>query len=227
LSSQGTASKAKERDVAKQTVKEKTRRPKKRIEEAVQFAIGHRTRVHILILLNEGIYTAAELAEMIDEPLNNLYSHLGKMLADGSIEVAKEEEKGNMRQYWYKAVANEIYTVEEFERLLLVYRQNIVGAIVQSAFAEVMAALYAGKTADPRATVYWDWLQLDAKGRADADARTERYIEEMIEIECEATNRVAKAGEETTSMLLAAVFCERARNAQLKALRRDRSAVAK
>jgi DNA-binding transcriptional ArsR family regulator len=209
------------------TVAKKAKRAKKRIEEVVQFALGHRTRVHILIALNEGVYTAKELADRIDEPLNNLYSHLEKLLADGSIEIAREEKKGNMTQYWYKAVETATYSVDEFEQLPFVYQQNIVGAITQSGKAEVLAALYAGKLADPRATVFWDWFNLDAKGREKADALTEQYIEDLREAEVESTNRAAESGEETTSMLLDMVFAERARKADTEAIRQGRSAIAK
>jgi len=185
--------------------------PKKGIEEVVQYAIGHRIRVHILILLNEGSYCASELAEAIGVPLTTLNNHLRRMCDDGSIEIAKVEKRGNMDQYWYRSVEVKIFSVEEFERLPLPYRQNIAGAIVQSGAAEVMAGLYEGKLADPRANLYWDWFNLDEQGREEADALTERYLEEMQEIEVEATNRVAKSGEETTSMLLNHSFFERAR----------------
>lgn len=187
------------------------KKAKKGIAEVVQYAVGHKIRVHVLIVLNEGIYTAAEISEIIGVQLNTLHNHLRRMLEDGSIEIAREEKKGNMTQYWYRAVEVQTYTVEEFKRLPFPFQQNIVGAIVQSGFAEVMAGLYAGKLADPRSTVYWDWYNLDAQGRQDADALTERYIEDMREIECETTNRVAKTGEETVSMLLDLLFFQRPR----------------
>jgi hypothetical protein len=116
-----------------------------------------------------------------------------------------------MAQYWYRAVETQTYTVEEFEQLPHLYRQNIVGAIVQSGTAEVMAGLYAGKLADPRACVYWDWYNLDAKGREEADDLTERYLEDLREIEVASTNRAATSGEETISMLLDIMFFERPR----------------
>lgn len=192
-------------------VKTITKRARKGIEEVVQYALGHRIRVHVLIVLNEGIYTASELSEIIGVPLNTLHNHLRRMLDDGSIEIAREEKRGNMMQFWYRAVEAQTYTVEEFERLPHPYRQNIVGAIVQSGTAEVMAGLYAGNLADPRACVYWDWYNVDEQGRSDADALTERYLEELREIEVESTNRAAKTGEKTTSMLLDIMFFERPR----------------
>jgi DNA-binding transcriptional ArsR family regulator len=192
-------------------VKAIAKRAKKGIEEVVQYAVGHKIRVHVLITLNEGIYTASELSEITGVQLNTLHNHLRRMLDDGSVEIAREERRGNMTLYWYRAVEVETYTAEEFEQLPHAFRQNIVGAIVQSGTAEVMAGLYAGTLADPRATVYWDWYNLDARGRKDADALAERYLRDLREIECESTNRAAETGEGVTSMLLNFAFFERPR----------------
>jgi predicted transcriptional regulator len=186
-------------------------RGRKGIEEVVQYALGHKIRVHVLILLNDGIYTAGELATIIGEPLNNIHNHLRKMLEDGSIEIAKEERKGNMTQYWYKAVEIQYYSQEEAEELTHLQRHMIAGAIVQSGTAEVMAGLYAGKLADPRAVVFWDWFNVDDQGREEIEAENVRYLKRLREIEVEATNRCAKSGEESTSMLLNVSCFERAR----------------
>jgi predicted transcriptional regulator len=190
------------------------RRARKRIEEVVQFALGHKTRVHILIILNDGIYTAAELAAMIEEPLNNVHNHLRKMLDDGSIEIAKEERKGNMTQYWYKAVEVQYYSQEEAEQLTQLQRHMTAGAIVQSGTAEVMAGLYATKLADPRAVVFWDKYHVDTKGRKDMEAENVRYLERLRAIEVESTNRRAKSGEQSVAMLLNLSFFERAGKAR-------------
>lgn len=100
------------------------RRPKQ-IEEAVQYAVGHKTRVNILIALNEGIYTAAQLAQIVGEPQNNVANHLRKMLDDGSIEIAKEERKSNFVVYWYKAVEITCYSQEEAEAMTQIGRAHV------------------------------------------------------------------------------------------------------
>ena len=183
----------------------------KGIEEVVQFALGHRIRVQLLIVLNEGSYTAVDLAEIIDEPLNNVANHLRKMLEDGSVEVAKDERKGNIVQYWYRAVETPYYSEEEAEKMPALQRQMIAGAIVQSGSAEVMAGLYAGKLADPRTVLFWDWYHVDVQGRADLEAENRRYLERLREIEVEATNRRAESGEGSTPILVNLSVFERAR----------------
>jgi len=187
------------------------KRARKQIEDVVQYALGHKTRVQILIVLNDGIYTGAELATIIDEPLSNVSNHLRRMLDDGSIEIAKEDRKGNMVQYWYKAVEIPVYSTEEAEAMTPLQRQMTVGAIVQGGVAEVFAALHIGTLANPRSLLFWHWYNVDAQGREDMDAASHRYLDEMREIEAESTNRRAKSGEAGTTMLVNLSVFERAR----------------
>lgn len=186
----------------------------KGIEEVVQYALGHKIRVHILIVLNDGIYTAARLAEIIGEPLNNVSNHLRKMLDDGSIEIAREGRKGNVVQYWYKAVEVPFYTQEAAEAMTPLQQQVTVGAIVQSGTAELLAALYAGKLRDPRSVLFWHWYNVDRQGREDLESENVRYLERVREIEAESTNRRAESGEDAISMLVSLSVFERARKAR-------------
>jgi DNA-binding transcriptional ArsR family regulator len=199
----------------------KTAKRPKGIEEVVQYALGHRIRVHLLIVLNDGIHTAAQLAEIIGEPLNNVSNHLRKMLEDGSVEIAKEERKGNVVQYWYRAMEIPYYSQEAAEEMTHLQRQMTAGAIYQSGSAEVMAALYAGKLADPRAVVFWHWYNVDQRGRDALEAENRRYLERLREIEVESTNRRATSGEDSTSMLVNLTVFERARRAQDQSPSRD------
>jgi DNA-binding transcriptional ArsR family regulator len=187
---------------------------KKSIEEVVQYALGHRTRVHILIVLNEGTYTAAQIAEIMGEPLNNVANHLQRLLDAGSIEVAEEVYKGNITQFYYRAAEIPFYSQEEAEQLTQGERQMTAGLLVQQATAEVMAALYAGHLADPRAVVFWDWHNLDQQGREDLEEEEKRFLERAREIEVEAANRRADSGEEAQSILLTLFGYERGRKPQ-------------
>lgn len=186
----------------------------KQIEEVVQYALGHRIRVQILIVLNEGIFTAAQLSRIVGEPLNNVSNHLRKMLDDGSIEIAREERKSNVVSYWYKAVEIPCYSQEAAEAMTPLQQQMTVGAIFQSGTAEVLAALYAGTLRDPKSVLYWDWYHVDQEGREALEAENDRYLERVREIEAESANRRAQSGEESTSMLLNLAVFERARKAR-------------
>ena len=122
----------------------KTTRPgqsKKTIEEVVGYALNHKIRVHILLALTEGTYTAAQIAEIIEEPLNNVSNHIRELLDAGSIELAKTVPKGNVLQHYYRAVEMPYYSEEEAAAMTPEQRQVTAGLVVQPMLAEVMAAL--------------------------------------------------------------------------------------
>lgn len=202
--------------------RKREKKQRKRIEEAVQYALSHRIRIEILTLLNEGSYTAGEIAEVTEIPLSNVSNHIKRMLEDGSIEVAKVEERRATNVYWYRAVDIPEYSQEEAEALTETERQNIAGWVVQSGSAEVVSALWKGNLADPRTILSWDWYNVDAKGRDALEAENVRYLERLREIECESLNRCAESREETTPLLVSLFAFVRARKPRRPGRSRNR-----
>jgi DNA-binding transcriptional ArsR family regulator len=187
------------------------RKQRKRIEEAVQYALGHDIRLEILILLNEASYTTSEVAELTDIELKKVSNHLLRMLEDGSIEVAKKEERRGTMVYWYRAVEVPEYTREEAEKLTKMELQLIAGVIAQSGTAELMAALNKGTLASPRTILSWDLYDVDGKGREDLEGEVHSHLGRLQEIQCESVNRVAVSKEKTTSMIVSVSAFVRAR----------------
>ncbi|HET6997663.1 MAG TPA: winged helix-turn-helix domain-containing protein [Solirubrobacterales bacterium] len=192
----------------------KTKRPgqrRKRIEDVVAYAISHRIRVHILWVLNEGTYTNAQIAKIIGEPANNVANHVRELLDAGSIELAKSELKGNISQHYYRAVEIPFYSREDAEAMTHEQRQVTAGLVVQTALAEIMAALWSGALADPKAFVAFDSRTLDQQGRDDLEEAEMNYLERVQELEVESTNRRAESGEEGQSMVVTVFGYERAK----------------
>jgi DNA-binding transcriptional ArsR family regulator len=185
---------------------------KKKIEEVVTYAWGHRTRVYILIVLNEGTFTPGQIAHIIDEPLNNVSNHVRELLDAGSIELVKTEQVRNATLHYYRAVEMPYYSDEEVAAMTPEQRQMTAGLAIQSMVAEVMAGLWAGKMQhDPRLWLAWDWFNVDAQGREEIADEQERSWERFREIEIDAINRCAKSGEESVSILVSQTGFERAR----------------
>jgi DNA-binding MarR family transcriptional regulator len=199
-------------DTAKRVKKRRReKKQRKRIEDAVQYALAHKIRISILILLNEASYTVAELAELIELEPKNVSNHVRRMLEDGSIEIAKREERHGTNVFWYRAVKIPYYSQEEAEHLTEMERQVTAGLVCQSGTAELMAALFSGRLADPRTILSWDWYNFDQQARNDAEAANHQHLERLREIECEALNRSAQSGEETTPILVSLYAFVRAR----------------
>jgi DNA-binding transcriptional ArsR family regulator len=185
---------------------------KKSIEEVVAYAVGHRIRVHILIVLNEGTFTPGQIAQVIGEPLNNVSNHIRELLDAGSIELAKTERVRNTNQHYYRAVEIPHYSDEDIAAMTPEQRQVTAGLVIQSMVAEVMAGLWGGKMhSDPRVWLAWNWFNVDEQGREEIADEQARSWSRIQEIEVEATNRRARSGEEAVSILVSQTGFERAR----------------
>ncbi|HEX6781996.1 MAG TPA: winged helix-turn-helix domain-containing protein [Solirubrobacterales bacterium] len=186
----------------------------KSIEERVAFALAHRTRVYVLTLLNEGVYSPDELARIIGEPVGNIAHHIKQLLDADSIELAKTETRRNTLQHFYRAVEMPFYSDEEIEAMTPEERQATIGLTLQCLMAEIMTAFWSGKMqADPRLWLSWRWFNVDEQGRQDLADEQERSWRRAQEIEAEAAARCTQSGDETQSIIVAAAGFERERSA--------------
>lgn len=187
---------------------------KKSVEEMVTYAIGHRIRVLILITLQEGVYSPAEIADIIDEPLNKVSNHVTELAEGGSIEIVDTKMRRNTAQHFYRATQVPIYSREDIGAMTVFERQVTAGLIVQSMMAEVMASLEAGKLSDdPGVCLVWDRLNLDEQGREAVAKEQEESWGRVAKFEEESLLRAAESGEDTIPYVTAALGFERARRA--------------
>ncbi len=186
----------------------------KSIEEVVAYALGHRTRVYVLTILNEGIYSPDEIARIIGEPTNNVSHHVKELLEAGSIELARTEQVRNTIQHYYRAVEMPYYSDEDMAAMTPEHRQVTYGLILQCMLAEAMAALWGGKMhSDPRTWLAWRWFNVDGQGRQDIADEQQRFWDRMQEIEIESTNRRAISQEDAESIIVASMGFQRERKA--------------
>jgi DNA-binding transcriptional ArsR family regulator len=184
----------------------------KSIEEVVAYAVGHRVRVKILIALRDGVYSPAEIAEMIGEPLNKVANHMRELVDAGSIEIAESRTRRNTVQHLYRAVKTPHYSKEEIEAMTRHERQITAGLVIQSLLAEVMDALWAGKMSDdPDVMLVWERLNLDEQGRRDAAVEHEESWRKLQKIQAESLTRAAESDEETVPYIASVLGFQRAR----------------
>jgi DNA-binding transcriptional ArsR family regulator len=203
----------KEAGVSPAGVKRSARRGQrwKRIEEVVAYAISHRTRIKILFLLNHSTYSTAELAEHMGESLSNVANHVRELLDAGSIEVAKEKRRGNKVVAILRAVRRPEYSEKDIAAMNLTERQNVFAFVIQSMFAEVMAALWEGTIrADPRSSFGWNFMNLDEQGRQEMADEQEGSWERLQEVEANSFNRIALSGGEPTTYIVGQIGFTRA-----------------
>lgn len=184
---------------------------KRSVEEAVSYAIGHRIRIEILALLNEGTRSPSELAKLIRQPITTVGHHIKELVNSGCIELARIEKVRNADQHFYRAVELPFISDEEAELLPVAARQQYAAVILQALMAEGLAALWAGKMTSDPVWMSWRWFNLDAQGRREAQEAQHEFWERIKEIDADAANRVAGSGEPTISTIVAALGFERFR----------------
>jgi len=185
---------------------------KRTIEDAVSYAISHRIRIEILAILNEGVHTRDQLADLTGQSPTRIKHHIKELLDDGSIELAYTKRVGNLMQHYYRAVKMPFYSDEEIAAMPPEVRQATAGVILQAVMAEAQAAFWAGKMVqDRRVWLSWRWFNVDSRGREEIADELARSWKRMREIEAESATRSAISGESTKSIIVTSLGFERFR----------------
>lgn len=176
------------------------------IEDAVSYALAHRTRVEIRAILNEGERSQEELARLIHKPSGRVGYHVRELLADGSIDLAYAKRVRNATRHYYRATEVPFYSDEEIAALPPKARQAHAGVALQAIMAEALAAFWANRMIhDPRLWLSWRWFNVDSQGRGDLADEQARSWAQVRNIEGEAVNRCAESGEATKSIIVSSL----------------------
>src|SRR5260221_13865289 len=168
---------------------------KRSVEEAVSYSVGHRIRIEILCILNEGTHSASELSRLIRQPLTTIGHHIKELVNSGRIELARIEKVRNTDQHFYRAVELPFVTDEEAEALPPEVKQEYAALILQTITAEGLGSLWAGKmNDDPTVRMMWRWFNLDAQGRQEITDEQRESLESIVGIQAKATTKRAEAG---------------------------------
>jgi DNA-binding transcriptional ArsR family regulator len=185
---------------------------KRGVEDALSYSLGHRIRIEVLAILNEGCCNQDELSKLIGAPLSTVGYHIKELLDDGSIELARTKVVRNTLQHYYRAIKMPFYTDEEIAAMPPEGRQATAGVILQASTAEAMAALWAGKMMhDPSVWLTWRWFNVDGQGRRDIADEQARSWAQFPEIEAESAQRMAESGEKPTSIIVTSLGYMRSR----------------
>jgi DNA-binding transcriptional ArsR family regulator len=203
-----------QKSVTDTEVKAKKGQRGKRIEEVVSYALGHRIRIEVLALLNEGVFTPDEISSILDEPIGKVTHHISELVEGGAIELAKTEPVRNATRHFYRAVQQPYVSAEEAAAMTPQQRQVIVGLILQSIMAESMSAFWAGNMInDPDHTMLsWRWFNVDKEGRGEIIAELAASWGRIREIEARSAARRSESGEDTVSVIVAMQGFQRSRS---------------
>jgi DNA-binding transcriptional ArsR family regulator len=185
--------------------------------------LNHRIRQESLIILHEGEFSAADIAEMIGEDTPHVTNHLRDLYDAGCIEFVGYQGKGNFKKAVYRAVARPFTSREEARKMSPEERQEAAGVHLQWTLTEAIAAYRNKKMArDESCVVMSDEPCLDAEGRLELDnfltacwngeSDVLAKLKSVQDIAGRAANRMAKSGEAGVTVVVSLMGFERARS---------------
>jgi DNA-binding transcriptional ArsR family regulator len=190
--------------------------------EAPTYPLNHRIRQESLLILHEGEFSAADIAQMIGEDTSQVTNHLRDLYDAGCIEFVGYRGKGNFKKAIYRAIARPFTSREEAIKMSPEERQEIAGVHLQWTLTEAVAAYRNKKMAnDENCVVMFDEPCLDAEGRIELDEffaacwngdfEVLERLKSVQDIEARATNRMAKSGETGVIVVASLMAFQRAR----------------
>jgi DNA-binding transcriptional ArsR family regulator len=205
-----------------------SRGPKKEgtelVDQDVIHGLAHSLRVRCLALLCDKPSSPRRLADELDEGLSQVSYHVNVLLKTGLIEPAGTRPVRGSTEHFYRAVHPLVIPEGLWNQLPRPARQKIYADVLTDIDNDVTASVRAG-TFDARGDFHVSWtpMHLDEQGCADLAAKADRWLEEMLEVQAESAERLAKEkGGTCTPISAALLIFESARDVGKNASERKR-----
>jgi predicted ArsR family transcriptional regulator len=176
----------------------KTKNKKEGVEQIVAKAFAHPLRVQILIILNEKVASPNMLAQQLDQSLNLVAYHVRVLEKYDCIELVDTKQRRGATEHFYRATRRQFLTDSEWSSLPESLRPGLSGAMLKSAFDDVEEALDK-ETFDEMGDRHLSRtpMVVDKQGWKDASELLEATLGRLLEIQTEASERLAKGDEES------------------------------
>jgi DNA-binding transcriptional ArsR family regulator len=168
------------------------------IDPKLAKALAHPLRVRLLALLNGRVASPTELARELPERLGNVSYHVKVLLDFGCIELVKKEARRGAIEHFYRAVRRPFFSVPDWMSLPRSTQHDISGAVLEMIGQDARGALAAG-TLNEREDSHLSRtpMVVDEQGWQDVASLLTDTLNRLIDIQAEASNRLAESGEES------------------------------
>jgi hypothetical protein len=175
----------------------KTKNKKDGVEQIVAKAFAHPLRVQILIILNERVASPNLLAQELDQSLNLVAYHVRVLEKYDCIELVDTKQRRGATEHFYRATRRQFLTDSEWARLPKSLRPGLSGAMLKAAFDDIDEALDKG-TFDELEDRHLSRtpMVVDEQGWKDASTLLAGTLDRLLEIQAEASERLAGSAEE-------------------------------
>ncbi len=182
-----------------------TRTSPEGITQQLAKALAHPLRVRILTSLHKGVSSPNQLSQELGEPLGNVSYHVKTLLEYDCVELVKTEPRRGAVEHFYRATERAFFSDSDWEKIPASARKGISGAVLEMIGQDSTAALTAG-TIDARSDSHISRtpLVIDQEGWTALNSLLEQTLNRAIEIQEEATVRLAggKSSSITTTLAI-------------------------
>jgi DNA-binding transcriptional ArsR family regulator len=173
------------------------RAPNELIDARLAKALAHPLRVRLLAALNKGPASPNQLAEQVEEPLQNVSYHIRVLNGLGCIELVRTAQRRGAIEHFYRAIMRPFFDDSDWKRLPISARHSVSDIILQLVWDDAARALAAGSF-DEREERHLSRspLALDDQGWEDLTELLAETLERAHSIQAESADRCSKAGDE-------------------------------
>lgn len=175
----------------------KTKNKKEGVEQIVAKAFAHPLRVQILIILNEKVASPNLLAQQLDQSLNLVAYHVRVLEKYDCIELVDTKQRRGATEHFYRATRRQLLSDDEWSRMPESLRPGMAGAMLKSVFEDIEAAAKSG-TLEEVEDIHLSRtpMVVDKQGWSDVSTLLKGTLDRLLEIQTEASERIATGGEE-------------------------------
>jgi DNA-binding transcriptional ArsR family regulator len=163
-------------------------------------ALGHPVREHILVVLNERIASASEIAEEIGAEVSSFYHHVEQLEKLECIERVATRQRRGAREHFFRAKRTVFFDDEAWQRVPATIRTDLAARFIQTIIDEAAVALQSG-TLTRRGDEHVSWMRgdFDEAGWKEATELMAQTLERLSAIQKGSSKRLAAGGEASLS----------------------------
>jgi DNA-binding transcriptional ArsR family regulator len=192
--------------------KSQDQKPARGTNAALFEALSHPLRYRIMMVLGERQASPEELAELLDEDLDQIYEQVRTLNNSEFIELVSADLRRGGTQHFYKATVRPVLDAEAWEKFPRLAREIASISIARRIFADVIASVEAGAFDEgPHRALMRKPLVVDEQGFKEADESALRHLSELAEIEARSAARLVERGQEGINVSTATLIFEAGR----------------
>jgi len=169
-------------------------------------ALSKELRVRILVVFCERVASPKELSEELDEGLSQVSYHVGVLRECRLIEEVEKVPRRGAVEHYYRAVSPTLIPPDAWSQIPPAARKNVSTTILQTFLEDASAAMEAGSFDDPPGELSWIPLVLDALGVEKFGRLTRDFLEAVLELQAEASERLPRGNGKAVDATSATVF---------------------